>query len=133
VLVTILATVRLLRTLGRAFLDPATRGLVVLAGLTLLFGTFFYARVEGWRLLDSLYFAVVTLTTIGYGDLTPATDAGKLFTIAYTLLGIGVIAAFVTAIATRARREEEAARPAREARRRRRRTRGPEPRPPADG
>jgi voltage-gated potassium channel len=130
VIVTILATVRLLRTLARALLDPATRGLVVLAGLTLLFGTVFYARVEGWRLLDALYFSVVTLTTIGYGDLAPTTDAGKLFTIAYTLLGIGVIAAFVTSLAVHARRDAEGDHPPHERARRRRPRGGP---PPAGG
>ena len=43
---------------------------------------------EDLRLLDSFYFSVVTLATVGYGDFTPQTDAGKLFTAVYVLVGI---------------------------------------------
>lgn len=56
-------------------------------------GTVFYHVVEDWKLIDSLYFSTVTLTTIGYGDFVPKTDAGKLFTVFYVLIGVGTIAA----------------------------------------
>lgn len=56
-------------------------------------GTVFYHIVENWKLIDSLYFSTVTLTTIGYGDFTPKTDAGKLFTVFYVLIGVGTVAA----------------------------------------
>jgi voltage-gated potassium channel len=52
-------------------------------------------------LLDSLYFSVITLTTIGYGDLTPSTAAGKIFTILYVFIGLGLILGFLNAIAAR--------------------------------
>ena len=58
--------------------------------------------MEGWNLLDSLYFSVVTLTTIGYGDLSPSTAASKIFTIFYIFVGIGIILVFVNAVAERA-------------------------------
>jgi len=58
--------------------------------------------VEGWNLLDSLYFSVVTLTTIGYGDLSPSTAASKIFTIFYIFVGLGIILAFVNTVAERA-------------------------------
>ena len=118
---TVLATARLLRVLGRTLLDPATRGLVLLALGTLGIGTAFYARVEGWTVVDALYFSDVTLTTSGFGDLTPSSDGAKIFTIVYSLVGIGIIAAFVTSLAVftrdnaaylrpgwRGRREEDA-------------------------
>jgi hypothetical protein len=38
---------------------------------------------------------VVTLATVGYGDLHPTTDAAKLFTVVYVLVGLGVFAAFI--------------------------------------
>jgi voltage-gated potassium channel len=69
--------------------------------LTLVSGTLFYSQVEGWSLLDSLYFSIITLTTVGYGDLTPATAAGNVFTIVYLFAGIGLILGFVNAIAKR--------------------------------
>jgi voltage-gated potassium channel Kch len=79
--------------------DPATRGVVYLVIIVLLTGTFFYHRVEGWGWLDSLYFSVITLTTVGYGDFSPKTDAGKLFTIFYILVGLGILAGFISLIA----------------------------------
>jgi hypothetical protein len=57
-------------------------------------GTVFYHIVEKLDWLDSIYFCVVTLATVGYGDITPKTEAGKLFTIFYILIGIGIIATF---------------------------------------
>jgi voltage-gated potassium channel len=79
--------------------DPEVRGLLVFVVLLLLAGTWFYHNVEGWSGLDSLYFTVVTLTTIGYGDFVPHTVIGKIFTMVYILLGLGVLAVFVSTIA----------------------------------
>lgn len=98
-IVTFFATIRLLRAVGRAMADPATRGIVILAGVILLGGTLFYMNAEGWGVIDSLYFCVITLGTVGYGDLVPTTTASKVFTIIYSLIGIGVIAGFVTSVA----------------------------------
>lgn len=61
-------------------------------------GTIFYSSVEGWDVIDSLYFSVMTMSTIGYGDLHPTTTLSKLFTITYALLSIGVFVAVVTKI-----------------------------------
>lgn len=63
--------------------------------LTLVTGTLFYHFVEGWRILDSAYFSVITLTTIGYGDFAPQTDIGKLFTIFYAFTGVGLLATYL--------------------------------------
>ena len=54
-------------------------------------GAAFYHYVEGWRYLDAVYFSAVTITTIGYGDITPKTDSGKLFTIFYVFAGVAIV------------------------------------------
>lgn len=79
------------------FRDKAYRRLTISTVLVLLNGTIVYHFVEGWRWLDSLYFSIITLTTVGYGDLSPQTDFGKIFTIIYILTGIGIIFGFINA------------------------------------
>jgi voltage-gated potassium channel Kch len=69
---------------------------------TLVVGTFAYHSIEKLSWVDSLYFSTITLTTIGYGDITPKTDIGKLFTVFYVIIGIAIIGAFVNAIIRRA-------------------------------
>jgi len=62
--------------------------LVVSFILLLIGGTFIYHTVEDWSYLDSAYFMVMTATTIGYGDVVPQTDMGKIITMIYSLVGI---------------------------------------------
>ena len=47
-----------------------------------------YDEIEGWPLLDTTYFLTVSITTVGYGDICPVTDLGKIFTVLYALVGI---------------------------------------------
>jgi voltage-gated potassium channel Kch len=82
--------------------DPLFRGLVGLTLTLLVGGAFFFHRVEGWTYFQSLYFSVITLTTVGYGDFSPQTFAGRLFTIFYVLMGVGIVIALVGRIATNA-------------------------------
>jgi len=92
-----------IRQFGRAvrfaWRDPAFQFLTVITGIVLVLGTLFYHWVEGWRWLDSLYFCVMTLATVGYGDFTPKTDPGKIFAIFYVFIGIGLLVAVFTRLA----------------------------------
>jgi hypothetical protein len=87
--------------------DPDFRALTITVFGLLGSGTIFYMLVEGWRFVDALYFSTIILTTIGLGAGPPDTDAAKLFTIAYALVGIGVLVAFGTAFAQRLIRQAE--------------------------
>lgn len=92
-----------LRQFGRAiryaWQDPAFRLLALVTALILMIGTLFYHWAEGWRWLDSLYFCVMTLATVGYGDFSPQTDAGKVFTMMYVFIGIGLLIAVFSRLA----------------------------------
>jgi voltage-gated potassium channel Kch len=83
----------------RGFQEPAFRGLFYLVSLVIGSGTVFYRAVEGWGWLDSFYFTVITLTTVGYGDLSPTQPASKGFTMVLVLLGIGILVAFIERVA----------------------------------
>ena len=61
-------------------------------------GSIFYHFVEGWKWLDAFYFSFISLATVGYGDFTPKTDAGKIFTIFYLIVGIALFAALINNI-----------------------------------
>lgn len=81
--------------------------LTIIALTTLAVGTIFYHIVEKLKWLDAIYFSVVTLATVGYGDIVPKTDLGKIFTIFYILTGIGIIATFAHSLLERAAKHRE--------------------------
>lgn len=67
--------------------------------LVVVTGTFVYAWLEDWSLLDSLYATVITVTTVGYGDLSPQTVSGRLFAIFFTLTAVGVAGYAISVLA----------------------------------
>ena len=79
--------------------DPEAKVLALTALGVIAIGSVVYMVLEHWGPIDAVYFCVVTLATVGYGDLHPTTDAGKIFTVIYILSGLGILAAFVTELA----------------------------------
>lgn len=88
----------LINTILSFIRDKEYRNLLVITSIIIGLGTVFYHYVEGWSWIDAAYFSVITLTTIGYGDFSPVTDLGKLFTIGYIIVGVGVILGFINAV-----------------------------------
>jgi len=91
--------IRFARAIRRGWTDAEFRGILYLVSVVISGGAVFYRFVEDWSWVDSVYFTVITLTTVGYGDLNPTTAASKLFTVVLILVGLGVIVAFAERIA----------------------------------
>ena len=83
----------------RALAGNHRRILLALAAVAIAigFGTAGFYLIEGWSILDSLYVAAQTVTTVGYGDLTPATRHGRIFSTIFMLAGVGVVLYALTA------------------------------------
>lgn len=97
---------RFFRAIARAWSDPLFRSTLALTVVLLASGTAFYTTVERLTPLDALYLSVMTLTTVGYGDVHPVTAAGKVFTMIYVFVGVGVLVAFVTRLAQALARDD---------------------------
>jgi voltage-gated potassium channel Kch len=82
-----------------AFRLPRVQALLLVCLLIALCQAVVFARLEGWRLFDAFYFSVVSMATVGYGDLAPQTFLGKLAALAFLLVGIGVFVLTVSSIA----------------------------------
>ena len=61
-------------------------------------GTFGYMKIEDWSLIQALYMTVITLTTVGFGEVEPLSQQGRLFTICLILLGVGLAAFLLSSI-----------------------------------
>jgi len=87
------------RGLKAAFGDETVRTILSMTIAIILLAALIYMAIEGWGFIDALYFTVMTISTVGYGDITPQTDLGKLFTMVYVICGMGIFVALVTRIA----------------------------------
>lgn len=64
---------------------------VLAVGVAIAVGTLGFHFIEGWPLLNSLYVATQTVTTVGYGDVAPQTIPGRAFATIFMLVGVGVV------------------------------------------
>ena len=66
---------------------------LIVSNLLLLFiiafGTAGYMTIEGWSLIDSAYMTIITITTVGFGEIHSVSEAGRLYTIFLIFLGGG--------------------------------------------
>ena len=71
----------------------------VLISVTILFfGTLGYMIIEDWPFLDAFYMTVITLTTVGFGEIHKLGHAGRIFTIVLIFVGVGVILYIITMV-----------------------------------
>jgi voltage-gated potassium channel len=59
--------------------------------LAIAVGTVIFHALEGWSILDSLYVTAQTVTTVGFGDITPRTVYGRAFATIFMMVGVGVV------------------------------------------
>jgi len=71
--------------------------ILIFIGGILVFSSL-YQAIEGWNWLDSFYFVIITLTTVGFGDIVPKTSLGKVLTIFFSLFGIALFFYFVSLV-----------------------------------
>ncbi len=102
----------LARAMRAVWRDPETKALPLVAGVLVLSGTLFYWRFEDWTIIEAFYFCIVTVTTVGFGDLSPTTAGTQIFTVIYILTGFGILVALLTSVAQQyLRLKSEAPRP----------------------
>lgn len=74
---------------------------VSLLGSWIFIGTVSFHKLEdGWSWIDSFYFSVVTVTTVGYGDLYPTNEGARLFASFFILFGVAIMTASLGYIGT---------------------------------
>ncbi len=95
-----ITTLPFIRTLVPIWNDPDARALMVIALGQVTAGTIAFGLIEDWSIIDAFYFCVVTSTTVGYGDFTPTTDAGKLLAVVYIITSVGLVVSLLSRIAS---------------------------------
>ena len=91
------------RAIRELWADTKTRSLLIFAAWLLLAGTVIFMILEGLSPIDSFYFSFITLATIGYGDIAPTSELGKIAAVLYGISGLGVMASVISAVAARRR------------------------------
>lgn len=92
------------RHFDRSSIAASTLFALTSVAMLLMYATFgafylgdeFHPKIHG--LITALYFAMVTMSTVGYGDITPQTDEAKLFAVSIIVLGVAVFATSLTAV-----------------------------------
>ena len=64
--------------------------------LTILFGAAGYMLIEQFSFLEALYMAVITISTVGFGEVRPLSEAGRIFTIILILVNLALFTYFIT-------------------------------------
>ncbi len=78
----------------------AAAGVIVIGSLVIFSVESQHLDSQINSMLDAVWWTVATVTTVGYGDVVPVTDTGKIVAIFYMFFGIGVLALFLSVLGT---------------------------------
>jgi voltage-gated potassium channel len=93
-----------IRSFNRSLRHPRHQAFALAVVIVLVVGVVFYSLAEGWSFANSLYFTVIALSTIGFGDLAPTTEFSRVFTVFYAIVGIGLIGTLLNLVVSNAQR-----------------------------
>jgi voltage-gated potassium channel len=79
-------------------LEKKFRMVLIILALVIVFGTIGYSLIEGWPPVESLYMTLITLSTVGFGEVHPLSPTGKIFTMILVIFGVGGAAYTVSII-----------------------------------
>ncbi|MFM2414884.1 MAG: hypothetical protein RI911_577 [Candidatus Parcubacteria bacterium] len=79
-------------------LNTHMRTLLSWSVATVISGTILFRFVENWTWMDALYFSVVTMATVGYGDHVPVTTLGKILTMPYIIVSVALFLMLVNGL-----------------------------------
>jgi hypothetical protein len=95
-----LGLMRLLAGFRRGLRDPEFRAILFLLAIAMIGGAVFFRFVEHWSWVDAAYFSAMALTTVGDATLSPTTAIAKIFTMLFSISGIGLMLAFLSRLST---------------------------------
>ena len=64
-------------------------------------GCVFYGHTEGWGVIKTIYFLTTTITTVGYGDVSPVHELSRFVSVFFILFGLAVIFTIIAGVANR--------------------------------
>jgi len=76
------------------------RKILAALAVLLVFGTIFFKFVENWNWVDAFYFTATSISALGYGDIRPLTDVGKIATAIFTFTTITLFLYAISGLAS---------------------------------
>jgi hypothetical protein len=71
---------------------------MILGAVFLFGGALAFVFLESWTYAEALYFSVITLTSIGFGDYLPSTTPSRIFTMMFVIFGLGTVSAAIQSL-----------------------------------